>query len=234
MNTIQKCLLATYLPIMLLVLVMNGMYHDTKPVDYLKVIVSLSLLVVALSIPKKFTEQKTLAAAFFFMLLGDIFLVIPSTWNNMQIDLSPAGIASFMVAYLFVIAATQKNFKLGRVEVLTAIPILGAFLYVVTDLVPYIKGLMFIGVLVFGAVLCYMVWTAVSTVSRKYFIPQVACMMALAGCILFISDIAVAYELYYPLFAEHVPIWINNFVRGTFILGWTILAMVIGEEKLVN
>lgn len=70
-----------------------------------------------------------MALSFFFLVIADFFLVFADTIENLNIDLSPFGILGFLCAYLCLIAAYQKNFKLRKGEILAAIPFVNDFLH---------------------------------------------------------------------------------------------------------
>jgi len=225
MNNTQRILPVIYLLFAILIFFFMSINPEEIMLQYLKLTVMITLFLSVLIMRKKYREQKIMVLAFFFMVIGDYFFVIAK--NDIL------GIGLFLISYIVLIAAFQRNFKVGRAEKFMAIPIVAFFLYVIlTLLLPYAKGPMFIGTLVFGAVLCYMTWTALCTIPRRYFKPGIARIIAVAAVILFFSDMGVAYEIYHPQFSGHV-LWLNNFVRGSFIFGWTLLAMAVSAENLI-
>jgi hypothetical protein len=228
MNNTQKTLLAVYLPLTLLLLIFDHLYPAADMVQYLRYTVMITLFLSVTSMSKKYQEQRIMAIAFFFVVIADFFLVFSTTWH-LSIDLSPLGGMGFLLAYLCLIAAYQRNFRIGWPEVLSAIPIALIFFWVFLILKPYVQGPMLIGALLFGIVLCYMTWTAVSTVYRGYYSPKIARLLALSGSLMFISDMGVAISMFHPDYAGVFVPWLKNFVWATYVPGWTLLALVISD-----
>lgn len=200
---------------------------------YIKYIIMISLFLSAIKMQKKFLEQKIMSLSFFFLVVADFFLVFINTIDNLKIDFSPFGAVGFLFAYLCLIVAYQKNFKVGKEEIIIAISIMILFVYVVICLQPYVKGLMFVGTLIFGMVLCYMTWTSICTMFRSYFSPQLARLIAISGSLMFICDIGVAFSRFHPIYSKiHVP-WLVNIIWGTYIPGWMLLAVIISEKNLL-
>lgn len=232
MNNTQRILLAIYLPITVLVLIFDHLYPGEDMVQYLKYTTMITLFLSVIILKKKFHEQKIMAAAFFFLVIADFFLVFSTTLDNPKINLAPFGIGGFLFAYLCLIVAYQKNFKVGLAEIIAAISVLITFLYVFVSLLPYVHGPMLIGTLIFGIVLCYMTWSAICTVFRNYYYPKAALLIALSGILMFICDMGVAFSLFHPLYSGDPVPWLKNIIWGAYIPGWTLLAVIISEENL--
>lgn len=232
MNNKQRILLAIYLPITLLILIFDNLYPKADVVQYLKYAIMISLFLSVIGMRKKFYEQKLMVLSFFFLVIADFFLVFFTTLENPKINLSPLGVTGFLLAYFCLIAAYQKNFKVGKAEIITAIPIAIIFMYAIISLQPYIKGLMLIGTLIFGMVLSYMTWTAICTVFRRHFNPKTAWLIALSGILMFICDMGVAFSLFHPYFSESYIPWIKNIIWAAYIPGWTLLAVITSEKNL--
>ena len=233
MNKAQRILLGTYIPITLLILILHNICPKENMVFYFKYIIMISLFLAAIIIHKQFYEQKIMALSFLFLVVADFFLVFVSTIDNWKIDFSPFGAAGFLFAYLCLIAAYQKNFKVGKEEILTALPILIIFMYVVMFLQPYVKGFMLLGTLIFGLVLCYMTWTSICTIFRRYFKPKSTLLIAISGSFMFICDIGVAFSRFHPLYSKIYVPWLANIIWATYIPGWTLLAVIISEKNLL-
>jgi len=193
MNNAQRVLLATY-PIFTGLILLSEYYSEPDFVAYLKVAVMLALTISVVWLAKACDEQKVMALAFIFMALGDFFFVIPLTREDLLI---PYGIASFLVAYVCLIVAFQKNVSFGLAEILIALPIMAVFLYIAAILQPYLPLPLFIGTLLFAAVLCYMTWTAICTLPRRFFGTKTAWFVALSACLILASDIRLAYEVFF-------------------------------------
>lgn len=225
--------LVVYLSMTAVILVLDHICPGADGVAAFKYAVMVSLFLSVLFTKKRFPEQRLMTLALFFAVVADFFLVF-STTLHLQRDLTPLGIAGFFAAYLCLIAAYQKNFKVGRGEILSAVPIAAVFLYAFFSLQAYVKGPVLIGLAVFGMVLCYMAWTSVCTVFRNYFHPKSARLIALSGILMFICDLGVAYSLFHPAFAGGFDPWLKNIIWGAYIPGWTLLRVLIAEEKLLR
>jgi hypothetical protein len=192
----------------------------------------LTLFLSVISIRKKYREQKIMTLSFFFLIIADFFFGISKILDDLGIDLVSFGIAGFTFAYLCLICAYQKNFKVGRAEIIAAIPIVWIFSYVFTSLQPYVRGPIVIESLIFWSVLCYMTWSAICTVFRGYFRTKIARLIAISGSLMFICDIGVAFSLFHPYFSNFYLPWLNNIIWGSYIPGWTLLAVIISERNL--
>ncbi|OPJ58510.1 lysoplasmalogenase family protein [Clostridium chromiireducens] len=234
MNNAQRILMAIYFPITILILIFDNIYPKENMVLYLKYAIMVTLFLSAITIKKKFFEQKLMALSFFFLVIADFFLVFAYTIQNLKIDLSPFGILGFLCAYLCLIVAYQKEFKLGKAEILIAILFIIIFIVVFCILIPYINNVvMKAGILIFGAVLSYMTWTSVCTIFRNYFTKKASWIIAVSGSLMFICDVGVAFSIFYPPFVmQHTP-WLTNIIWIAYIPGWTLLAVLICEKDLL-
>lgn len=234
MNNIQRVLLSIYLPITLLILFLDNAFPNSNIIWYLKYTIIVTMFLSAFSMKKNFREQKIMNLSLFFVAFADFFLVFSLTLKNVKINLLPFGIIGFLFAYICLIFVYQKNFKLGKAEIITAVPIVIIFLIVILTLRPYIKGFMIIGALVFEFVLCYMLWTSICTIFRKYYNPKIAGVIALSAILMFICDIGVAYGLFYPVYSVMLYRVVKNIVWAAYLMGWTLLVIIISEEHLLN
>lgn len=232
MSNTQKIVLANSLCMTLLILALDNIYPGENMVQYVKYTVMFTLFLSATLIKKEFPEQKIMALSFFFVIIADFFLVVaPTLWNK---NFAALGMMGFFSAYICLIAAYHKGFKVGGAERVSAIPIILIFLYVFLSIQPYLVGFMSIPAFFFGIVLCYMTWTAVCTVFRSYFTPKIAGLIALSASLMFICDIGVAFSLFHPLYSNISTIWPQNVVWIAYIQGWTLLVVVINEKDFIN
>ena len=234
MNNTQRILLVIYLPITLLILILDNIYPKEDIVLYLKYTIMITLFLSATTMQKKFREQKVMALSLFFLVVADFFLVFINTIDNFKLNFSEFGVTGFLFAYICLIVAYQKNFKVGKDEVIIAILIGIIFLYVVISLQPYVKGLMLIGTLIFWSVLCYMTWTSICTIFRRYFNLKSAWLIAISSSLMFICDIGVAFSRFHPLYSKIYVPWLSNVIWATYIPGWTLLVVIISEKNLIS
>lgn len=231
MSNTQRILLAIYLPITVLILILDNLYPGVHIVKYIKYTIILTLFFAVISIQKRYREQKILALSYFFIIIADFFFGISRILDNLKINLSLFGIVGFLLAYLCLIYVYQKNFKVDIEEIMAVIPILLIFLYICISLKPYVKGPVLIGTIIFGFILCYMTWSAICTVFRGYFSTKTSILIALSGSLMFICDIGVAFTLFHPYYSKVFVPWLNNIIWAAYIPGWTLLAVIISEEN---
>lgn len=234
MRNTQRILIAIYFPITVLIFILDNSYPKENMVLYLKYTTMITLFLSALTIKKKFFEQKLMALSFFFLVFADFFLVFAGTIKILKMNLDPFGILGFICAYICLIVAYNKNFKLRRVEIVAAITFVIMFISVFGLLMPYIyNSVMKIGTLIFGIVLTYMAWTSICTIFRNYFTKKASWIIAVSGCLMFICDVGVAFSIFYqPLITKHTT-WITNIIWTAYVPGWTLLAVLICEEDLI-
>ena len=229
MNDTQKALLAIYLPLTVLVAVLDDIYPEAAVVKYVKYAIIVTFFLVSLIVEKRYYEQNVMALSLFFVMLADFFLVF-STTLNLKVSLAPYGVVCFTLAYVCLIYVYQKNFSIGKSEIITAVPIMAAFIYVFVSLSAYVSGFMFLGALLFGITLSYMTWTSVCTIFRGYFTKRASIMIAISGICMFICDLGVAYSLLDPSYGY--AFWQKNIVWSAYLIGWALLDLIICEEDL--
>jgi len=234
MNNTQRILLVIYIPLTFLIILLHNICPKEDMVIYLKYTIMISLFLSAIVMKKKFHEQKLMALSLFFLVVADFFLVFVSTIDRVKMDLSTFGATGFLFAYLCLILAFQKNFKVGKAEIITAVIIIIIFIYVIISLQPYVKGVILGGSLIFGGVLCYMTWTSICTIFRKYFNPKITWIIALSGILMFICDVGVAFSRFHPLYSNIYVPWLANLIWATYIPGWALLGVIISEENLIR
>jgi hypothetical protein len=222
--------LAVFLPLTLLTVILMYFRPDSDIVKYVKFTSTLLLFTAAIAVKKQSKEQKIMAVGFVFSLIGDFFLaLLPALPINL--DGTMLGIGSFMIAYIFLISAFQKNLRIGWAEIVIAIPFFGILICFFATMYMNIKGLMMIAAILFSITIFYLAWNAVSSIFWKYFKLKVALQIALFAILIFSSDLAVAYEIFHPAFQKNV-VWLAIFVRVTYTMGWTILLSVLCEDKI--
>lgn len=234
MNNSQKILLAVYLPITFLLIIFDNIYPDADFVRCVKYTTIITLFLSAANIKKRFYEQKIMTLALFFVVVGDFFLVFSRVILDLGIYSEIFGMTGFFIAYLCLIAVYQKNFKLGKAEILTIIPVISIFLFIFFSLKIYVKGPMLIAALVFGLELSYMTWTSICTIFRNYYKAPIARLIALSSILMFICDMGVAYHIFHPEYIIRFTSWLENIIWAAYIPGWTFLAVIINEENLLR
>lgn len=231
MNNAQRILIAIYAPMTLLILWFRMLYEDQDPALYLMFGVRVTMLLSALFLMKKYREQKLIAFAVFFTVVSDYFFVYAKTFDSEMPNRNLFGLIGFVSVYIVLIAAIHRNFKFGLPELFAALPFAGTFAFVFVHLQPYVKGFMYPASLACGIVLCIAAWTMVSTLFRKHFAKKVAWMIALAGILLFLGDMFVAYSIFHPDYNRFI-LWKETIIWGTYMPGWLLLLLVAADERL--
>ena len=234
MNNTQRILLAIYLPLTILILFLDRNYSSEEIIIFLKYTIIVTLFLASIIVEKNYYEQKFMSLAFFFVVFADFFLVFCDTLVYMQRAFEPIGALGFLFSYLCLIKVYKKNLKIRKEEIIVAIPLVIIFIYSIVVLRPYINGIMFIGALIFGIVLCLMVWISIVTIFSRYYSKNISLLIALSGILMFICDMAVAFSRFHPLFSETYRIFIVNVIWTSYIPGWTLLAVIINEDELLD
>lgn len=232
MNRIQKRLLYTFLPLTVIIVLLDNFYPGNLQINYIKYAVILALFLATLRIRKRCREQVFMNIAVFFIVVADFFLVFCDTIPELSHKVVPWGMLGFLVAYSFLILAFSKNSKLGWRELLAAVPVLALFVPNYVLLLPHVSGIMFYGASFFSIVLCYMTWTAVCTIFWRYYTPAVARRIALAGYLILICDVGVSQAFFNPAFKNQFSPWLTNIIWAAYVPGWTLIVLTIAEEKL--
>lgn len=232
MNIKQKVLLSIFLPVTVLIVILDNVFPNAGMVNCFKFTTVCAIFLASSRIRKKYREQAILNAAVFFAVVGDFFLNLCSTVPDLAAKVVPFGIMGFWAAYILLIFVFHKGYGAGWKELLAAVPVLGFFIPNLISLHPFVTGFMLWGALLFGFVLCFMAWTSIGAMFRGYYRPEVSCRMALSGYLMFISDMGVANSLFNPAFAGHFVPWLENIIWGTYVPAWTLIAVAIAEDRL--
>lgn len=211
-----------------------SLYPYAKFIYYFKYAIILSLFIVSLLVKKEYPEQKLMAYTFIFVAIADFCLVFSNVLPFIKINLGSYGVLGFSIAYMLLIVAYQKNFKISLKEILVFIPILLTIIYVFYRLIYYISGPMLMGAFLFGLVLSYMTWTSICTIIRGYFNKKSSYIIAVSGIFMFICDIGVSFSLFYPIYViKQLPLF-NSIVWFCYIMGWTLLLVIVCDKNLID
>lgn len=230
-NNTVRTLTATYVCLTALIIIFTFLYAIEGPAVFLKFGVRTAMVVTVLLGHKYFREQKIIALAFVFTLVSDYFFSIMRVTDIDYPNRELYGMLGFLLSYVFLIFAFQRNFKFGKRELAALLPFVAIFTVVLVILGEYAKGMMLWAAIALGIVLCYTGMTMVVSISRGYFSRNAAWCIAIAGCILFASDMVVAFSIFHPDYQGFV-LWKENFIWTTYMLGWLLLTHVALSEKL--
>lgn len=233
LNNIQRFLIATYAILTLMILLFTVLYAIESPAQYLKFGVRIAMLLTVVFVSKKYREQKILVLAFLCTVISDYFFILLSVTDPDFINREMYGMLGFILAYVFLVAAFQRNFKFGGKEFVTLAPFVIIFTFVLIVLAKYAVGFMFWAAVILGGVLCYTGMTMVSCLYRGYFSKGAAWRIAIAGCILFLSDMLVAFSIFHPDFKGFL-LWKELVIWGTYMIGWSLILSVAVEDRLLK
>jgi hypothetical protein len=229
MNRIQRMVLASFLTLTVIELILVYIYDTSALVRCVQFSGTVLLFMIAAIVKKEYREQKILVFGFLFSVIGDFFMILlPVIRKGANADLF--GIVSFLLSYVFIIWAFNRNFRIKLSDGLLALPFISAVVYYFATMLQYIKGVMIIAVLLFSLTITIMAWTSVCTLVRGYFTRRVAIIAAIAAAALFLSDMGVAYALFYPPLKGSV--WLEIFIRATYVPAWTLLLVIVCEKNI--
>jgi hypothetical protein len=220
----QKWLISLFVPYGLTMLTSMILFPGHELLKYPQVAGMASLGLFVLFLQKTSWTHRWMAVGFFVMLGGDIAFVF--FHNNL------VGIGLYLVSYLFAIAALHKKPKFDRFEVLAFLGIIAIYGVVAVHLlIPNLSTEMLVAAMVFGLVLSLMSWTGFMAPRRKFFTKGVAALFALGAGFILVSDVAVAYLIFYPGFTGYI-LWLELLVRFTFMAGWLAFAVALSGKTL--
>lgn len=224
MNHKQKYLMGLFVPYGVLMLTAMILFPGHELLKHPQVAGMAALAVFALSLKKPTWTHRWMVVGFFVMLCGDIAFVF--FHNNIF------GIGLYLVSYLFVIAALHKKPKFDHLEALVLLGILAIYGVVAVHLlIPNLSTELLIAAMVFGVVLSLMSWTGFMTPRRHFFANGAATLFAIGAGFILVSDVAVAYLIFYPGFNGYV-LWLELLVRATFMAGWLTFALALSGKTL--
>ncbi len=230
MNNAQRVLLSVYLPLTVFILILDNFFTGYDLVQYVKYITVVTLYLAAQWVNKIGNEQQLMSLALLCVAIADLFLVLLPTITGF--DYTVAGSAGFAAAYLCLIGANRKNYRIGVGEVISAILLVSISLAVLATLplseIPVWK---LVGVLCFGVILNYMAWTSICTIFRRYYRIKIALLLAISAILMLVSDLAVAYVHFNLQYTALYQPWMQNVVWAAYIPAWTLLAVVISEDN---
>lgn len=235
MSQIQKIILTIFLVDLCGILYLQHPLEIKNPIiGVVLFTVIMSLVLASLMVKKKSKDHQTIGYAILFIGLGDVFLVISGIFLPDYDHISnPLGMLAFMCAYATLSLLFAKNFALQKSDMLKAIPVLLVILPVLSILLPNIQGVMFILAIVFSLVVSFMAWNALCCLHRGYYNNKVATRFAIAGFLMLLSDMGVAFVLFYPAPAISQSAWLQNEIWITYVPAWALIFVNLLEEKLV-
>jgi hypothetical protein len=237
MNLTQRVIFA-----MLMVLLTGILVLSHVPVDNLaakgvaKYALIATIFTASLFAMKPTRIHKVLGLAIIFLFIGDFFLVflwnVLSNYSDILLIVKICGMAGFLSGYVCLIWVYTRKFSFVAKDILATIPVLIVVVPVLIILVPLVSGAFLIFALIFALGVSFMAWSAICTLRRGYYTKKVAVRFALAGFLMFLSDMGVAFIMFYPGM-ENFP-WLENEVWITYIPAWTLILVTTFEDNLLN
>ena len=140
----------------------------------------------------------------------------------------------FIGAYLLLLLAFFPRTRVKARSFLGLLPFLLVFALVFRELRPYAEGAFFWVAMITGIILILTAWTLSGAFwGLPSTLPGLSpWFLALAGLLLFASDMVVAYSIFHPDFSGYL-FWKEALIWGTYVPGWTLilLASMDKEEK---
>lgn len=192
----------------------------------------LTMLSAAAVLLKKRREHLFITLAFIFSVISDYYFVLAKTFDVEPANRQLFGIVGFIMAYPALIMAFSRGTKVRRIDLAAAAPFVLTFAVVLWFLLPYATGVLFIPALVLGVILCIYGWTSIAALYRGIYSPWSARFIAIAGILIFISDMVVAFDLFYPVTDWFVR-WKEWFIWITYVPGWTLYLAVMADDRLL-
>ncbi len=198
-------------------------------VRLLDVCSSASLLVAAIAVANRLPEQVLITVALGLSAVGDLFLSRMFLVTDLMANVG--GLICFLAAYVVLTAALLQG-RPHPWEALLILPYLGTGTVVVWALKDELTGVFLLAVPIFLLVITVMAWSATTTLQRTYFVPRVRRWAAIGAGLLFASDAAVAFEMFYPAFSPEPPQLVQLFVRASCIAGWLLMLLIACDPVL--
>ena len=219
------------------VLVLFHLLEDNyRALGIVKYAVIGSLFVASRFLPRPTADHRWLAAAVACLFAGDFFLILLGTLPGFapdQVVVKVGGMVGFLAAYLCLLGAYWRRVGWSRAEWLRLLPVVGVLVPVAVVLLPHVGGAMRVWALVFTAFLALMAWSALCTVPRGHYARPVARRFAVAGCLMFLSDLAVGLSFFYPGLHRNQP-WLGTFIWITYVPAWALIVVNLAEPRLTR
>jgi hypothetical protein len=196
-----------------------------------------TIFIASLFLPKPTRIHRMLWLAIMFLFIGDFFLVF--IWlvflglSGDSLIVKVGGMLGFLSAYVCLIWVYTRKFSFTSKDLLSALPVLAVLIPILVMLVPRVSGPFLIVALVFALTVGFMAWRAICTLSSGYYTRTVSIRFAIAGYLMFLSDMGVALVFFYPGMQTNVT-WLLNEIWITYVPAWTLILINIMENKLIE
>jgi len=235
MNRWQKTVFAVIMVQLLSILILFHLLTDNyRALGIAKYAVISSIFIASFFQKRPTREHILLFSAILFLWVGDFFLILAGTLPGVSPNdlwVKVGGMIGFFIAYFSLIFAYNRNVTFGAKDLMAMIPVLLVVVPVFFILTPHTQGLMTLWALVFTFFLSYMAWSAICTIHRGYYKRKYAIRFAIAGYLMFLSDMGVGFSFFYPGLHRNMP-WLGTEIWLTYIPAWTLILINLSENKL--
>lgn len=198
--------------------------------------VIISLCAGSLMAPRHTPLHRIVGLAIIFIAFGDLFLVFMGTlpmFGKEDYVIKVPGMIGFICAYSTLSWLYTRNFSIGKKDLLMLLPVLAVIVPVLYTLLPRIEGPMFYFGIFFTLIVSFMAWNSLCSLHRGFYTRKVAARFAMAGFLMLLSDMGVAFVMFYPGMQTNAP-WLENEIWITYVPAWTLIFINLLEEKLVR
>lgn len=238
-----KYFFPVFSPLIILLVILRVLVPGNAFVGFFQYGICLALAISILTARKHTRIQKRLGLSLIFLLLGDFFLIFvvalrqPPINMKIGIDCFPFGILAFLAAYAIMISAYLKNITLSWRSVLIMLPILALFIFEVIFVSPHVQGILLIGLILFGVVLCCLAWSGINTILSRHYTRQAAWQMAISASLIMLGDLAVGFNQFHPLFTSagsDFGKWLDAFIVLIYLPGWVLVGIIACQDKPIE
>lgn len=231
MNRIQQKLIAVYLPMTLVIIVLDLVFGNTPLMWLVKFLAIASLFLWSFFLRKKSREQEQLGLSLLFVTLGDGFLYLPLALGYGESALIPYGMVMFILAYGCLILVYRQGLHPGRFEGMAGVASAAVFYLGLMLLWRRQSGPVIGLTLIFWGTLCTMLWMALCTRSARSPYRKHGKVIALSAVLMVVCDAGVGLGLLYPAQSNLVYLLARSIIWAAYIPAWTLIAWLALEEQ---
>ena len=237
MSRIQKIVLTILMVDLCGILYLQHLLADNFAImGIVLYMVILSLAAGSWMAPRPTRLHRIVGRAILFIAVGDFFLVFLGTlsmFGKENLVIKVPGMIGFICAYSTLIWLFTRRFTFRKQDLLMLLPVFVIIIPVLYTLLPLIEGPMFYFAIFFTFIVSFMAWNGLCGLHRGFYTKTVSTRFAIAGFLMLLSDMGVAFVMFYPGMQTNVP-WLENEIWITYVPAWTLVFLNLLEEKLVD
>lgn len=232
MNRTQKIIVAATFSLLVLSYILTDLYQEAHSIIIFKYGLRVTLLACALVFLKKEREPIFLVLALLFTLFSDYYFSLSLTFASPPANRELLGVLGFIMAYPMLMLAFGRQFRFQRRDLLVVAPFVLTYLIILYFLLPYASGMLMYAAIALGVVLCCFAVVMVSALYRGVYTRRPALFIALGAIILFISDMVVAFSIFYPPLKGFI-LWKEQVIWLTYVPGWVLFLLAVADDQLL-